>query len=83
MKTFENKKNIKIVALVLILLSLFITIIPNFVYADEDEDIGGTLFTPVFKLFAGVGDLFVKGLQKIFIGDGDIKIQNPRKIRKR
>lgn len=75
MKFLINKKNIKVVALVLILLSLFITIIPNFVYADEDEEVGGTLFTPVFKLFAGVGDLFVKGLQKIFVGDGDIKIE--------
>ena len=75
MKLLNNKKNIKLVALILILLSLFITIIPNLVYADTDEEVGGTLFTPIFRLFAGVGDLFIKGLQKIFVGDGDIKIE--------
>ena len=80
MKILENKRNIKIVALILILSTILLTLIPNYVFAeDEDEYVGGTLFRPVFKLFAGVGDLVVKGLQKIFVGNGDIKIEAVRK----
>jgi len=81
MKVLTNKKNLKIVSIILIFSIVLISIIPNYSMADEDTDIGGKLFQPVFKLFAGVGDLVVKGLQKIFVGEGDIRIENPRKIR--
>ncbi|MBQ3145570.1 MAG: hypothetical protein IJB90_03245 [Clostridia bacterium] len=82
MKVLTNKKNLKILSIILIFSVVLISIIPNYSFADEDDDTGGKLFKPIFKLFAGVGDLVVKGLQKIFVGDGNIRIENPRKIRK-
>lgn len=54
---------------------------PIAIYADADSTAGGKLFKPVFKLFAAVGDLLIKMLQYLFIGDGDIRVENPRKIR--
>ena len=82
MKILENKRNIKIIALILVLSTILLAITPNYVMAeDADENEGGTLFKPVFKLFAGVGDLVTKGLQKIFIGNGDITVENPREIK--
>ena len=59
---------------------MFTFISPNITYAsNKDEDIGGKLFNPIFKLLAGCGDLIIKGLQLIFLGDGDIRIENPRR----
>lgn len=83
MKVLTNKKNFKILSLILIFSVVLISIIPNYSMADEDTDVGGKLFKPVFKLFAGVGDLVIKGLQEIFVGDGDIRVDNPRKTGKR
>ena len=84
MKLYKDKKKIKIISIILVLLMVFIAIIPNYSIAgssnSEDEDVGGSLFNPVFRLFAAVGDLVVKGLQKTFVGDGDIRIENPRQI---
>ena len=74
MEIFTNKSLIKKISVVLIVLTLLTTIIPLYSYADEDEEVGGKLFKPIFKLFAGVGDLVMKTLQKIFIGDGNIAI---------
>lgn len=82
MKFLTNKKNLKIVFILLIFLIIFISIIPNYSIADEDEDVGGKLFKPIFKMFAGIGDLAIKGLQKIFVGYGDIRVENPRKVGK-
>lgn len=86
MKFFVDNKNlIKRISIILIILILAISIIPNYSIADEndtDEEIGGSLFRPIFKLFAGIGDLVIKGLQKIFVGDGDIRIENLRKFKK-
>lgn len=85
MKFFVDDKNLKRISIILIILILFISVIPNYSIADaegDDEEAGGKLFRPIFKLFAGVGDLVIKGLQKIFVGYGDIRIENPRKTRK-
>lgn len=78
MERFVNKKNIKIISLILIFLTVFISVIPNYSIADADEEAGGKLFNPIFKLFAGVGDLVIKGLQKIFVGDWSISTKNLR-----
>ena len=85
MKFYEDKKKIKVISIILVLLMVFIAVIPNYSIASsgeaEDKKEGGKLFNPVFRLFAAVGDLVVKGLQKIFVGEEDIRIENPRKIR--
>ena len=74
MKLVTNKRITNLIILLFTFLMLFNFIMPNYiVYADEDSDNGGKLFKPIFKMFAWIGDLVIKGLQKIFIGDGDIK----------
>jgi len=82
MSFFDSKRKVKIICIMLTFVIAFMSIIPSYSMAasDPDEKEGGTLFKPVFRLFAGIGDLVVKGLQKIFVGDGDIKIQNPRRF---
>lgn len=73
MKIVTNKSLIKKISVALIVIILLNTFIPLYSNADEDEDKGGKLFKPVFKMFAAMGDLVIKGLQKIFIGDGNLK----------
>lgn len=82
MKILTEKKKLKVICVLLIFITIFISIIPNYSIADADEDAGGKLFNPIFKMFAGVGDLVIKGLQKIFVGYGDIRVENPRKVEK-
>ena len=75
MKIFTNKEIIKKISLLLVVVILMNVFIPFSSYAkDEDEENGGKLFKPIFKMFAWVGDLVISGLQKIFIGDGTIKV---------
>ena len=75
-KDLKNPIYIFFKSIITFIVLILIFVSPFFVYAD-DEDLdaneGGSLFTPMFKLFAFVGDLFIKGLQKIFIGNGDIQ----------
>ena len=82
MEIFTNKKLIKQIAIIIILLVVVNMLVPVYSYAadsipsiesSEDQENGGKLFRPVFELFAGIGDLVIKGLQRIFVGDGDIK----------
>lgn len=73
MKNLNNNKILKTISLMLVIIFITNALIPIPSYADSDEELGGKLFKPVFKLFAGVGDLVIKGLQKIFLGNGDIK----------
>ena len=73
MKIVANKSLIKKISVALIVIILLNTFIPFYSNADEDEETGGKLFKPVFKMFAAIGDLVIKGLQNIFLGDGDIK----------
>lgn len=80
MKFFVNKKNLKMISLILVIITIINSLMPICSYADEDEETGGKLFRPIFKLFAGVGDLLIKGLQRIFIGDGEIKGDGIREI---
>lgn len=74
MRLFTDKKIIKVISSLLIILIIFSFVNPIITYAeDEDEQVGGKLFKPIFKLFAGVGDLLIQGLQQLFIGDSEIK----------
>lgn len=68
---FVTKKETtkKVIMLILLILTLnFIT--PNISIAKGAY--GGELFTPIFQMLAGIGDLVIKGLQYIFLGDGDV-----------
>ena len=73
MNNLTSKKIFKTISFMLVIIFITNVFIPIYSYADEDEETGGKLFKPIFKLFAGVGDLVIKGLQRIFIGNGDIK----------
>lgn len=73
MKNLNNNKILKTISLMLVIIFITNALIPIPSYADTDEEVGGKLFKPVFKLFAGVGDLSIKILQGIFIGYSDIK----------
>lgn len=69
MEFLTNKKNIKIISLLLIILAIFSFVNPIAVYAeDEDETFGGKLFKPIAKLVCGIGDGVIMGLQKMFVG---------------
>lgn len=73
MRLLSNNRILKTISLMLVIIFMFNLFAPVYSYSNEDEEVGGKLFKPIFKLFAGVGDLVIKSLQKIFIGDGDIK----------
>lgn len=82
MKLFANKKLFKKIVILLVTITLVNALIPlHMVSADADEDFGGSLFRPIFRFFAGIGDLLVRGLQWIFIGSGDIKVDGKYQIR--
>lgn len=83
MEILRNKKISKILYSTLIFLIMFATIFSSNSIASAEEDdatVGGKLFNPIAKLFAGIGDIVIKFLQKIFIGYGDIRVENPRKV---
>lgn len=73
MRLLSNNRILKTISLMLVIIFITNLFTPIYSYANEDEEVGGKLFKPISKLFAGVGDLVIKTLQKIFIGDGDIK----------
>lgn len=73
MKFFTNKGVTKKIILLLITIIIFNVLAPIYhVSADADESFAGKLFRPILQFFAGVGDLCIRGLQKMFIGNGDI-----------
>ena len=72
MKFLNSNKTLKILSSILVAILIVNLFIPIYSYADEDEDVGGRFFQPVFKLFAGVGDLAIAALQKMFVGYGSI-----------
>ena len=84
MNNLTSKKIFKTISLMLVIIFITNVFIPIYSYAEEsnDEKTGGKLFNPIFKFFAAVGDLVIKGLQYMFIGDGDIRQENLRKARK-
>jgi hypothetical protein len=79
MKLFTNKEIRKKIIIAILLVMSFNFISPTI----SDADFGGALFKPISQLLQGIGDLVIKGLQKIFVGYGDIRVENPRKIRSR
>lgn len=78
MEFFTNQKNTKKIIIAILLVMTFNFIAPNISFADDDDDVfGGKLFEPLFQLIATVGDLVIRGLQKLFLGDGTIELENP------
>lgn len=80
MKFLQSKEISKKVIIAILLVMSFNFISPTISLAGKDE-FGGTLFKPISQLLQTIGDLVIKGLQKIFVGYGDIRVENPRKSR--
>lgn len=77
MRIFTNKELNKKIIIAILLIMLFNFISPTI----SNADFGGALFKPISQLLQVIGDLVIKALQKMFIGYGDIRIENPREIR--
>ena len=76
MKIITNKKTIKRIIMLLVVVIIFNTIMPIYhVSADEDTDFAGKLFRPLFLFATTVADLVESGLQWIFMGDGQINVE--------
>lgn len=67
MKVFTNKKIIKKVAIILIIITAVSFILTKSVKADA-EQIGGKLLNPVMSLFVSLGDSAMSMLQKVVYG---------------
>lgn len=77
MKFFSNKQISKKIIIAILLVMSFNFISPIVSKADA----GGDLFKPIAELLEHIADLVIKGLQKVFIGYGDIIVENIRKSR--
>lgn len=76
MKFLVDKKNLKIISLILVIITITNLIIPICSYAkkeDPDTSFGGSLFKPIAKLICGIGDAVIMVLQRMFLGYWDIK----------
>lgn len=74
MKFFTNKEITKKIIIAILLVMSFNFIAP----VTSQADFGGALFKPISQLLCGIADLVIKAAQKIFIGYGDIRVENPR-----
>lgn len=75
MKIFTDKKILKIISLILVILIIFSFVAPTAIYAkkaDTDETFGGKLFKPISQLLRAICDVVIKLLQEIFMGYGKI-----------
>lgn len=68
MKVFTDKNVIKRITIAILIVMMFSFMSPTV----SQADFGGKLFEPISQLLCGVADLVIMGLQKIFVGDGDI-----------
>lgn len=75
MKFFTSKETTKKVIIAILLVMSFNFITP---VISQAADFGGALFKPISQLLCGIADLVIKAAQKIFIGYGDIRVENPR-----
>ncbi len=74
MKFFNTNINVKKVIIITLIVMLFNFMAP----VVSQADFGGALFKPISQLLCGIADLVIKAAQKIFIGYGDIRVENPR-----
>lgn len=72
MKVGKNKLLQKILLVTLTTLIVFNFIMPTVVRADDDEDIGGGLFTPIQSLLVGLGDSIMRLMQIAFTGSDSV-----------
>ena len=63
------KQNIfkKVIPIFLVFIAIFTFILPNYVYADAWETLGGVLISPIKLLVCGIGDAIMEGLQNEFV----------------
>ena len=76
MKFFTKKETSKKIIIAILLVMTFNFISPNI----SQADFGGALFKPIAQLLQAIGDLVIQGLQKMFIGDGQIEEEAYRTI---
>lgn len=72
MKFFTNKETSKRIIIAILLVMSFNFITPNISLALGTPR-GGKLFEPLLQFTCFIGDLFMKAMQSIFMGYGDIK----------
>lgn len=77
MKLFTDKEISKKIIIAILLVMSFNFILPTV----SQADFGGALFKPIAQLLQGIADLVIKGLQKAFVGYGDIRLENVRNSR--
>ena len=67
MKKIKQSIFKKVIPIFLVFIAIFTFILPNYVYADVWEDLGGILIYPIKKLICGIGDAIMEGLQNEFV----------------
>lgn len=67
MKKIKQSIFKKVIPIFLVFIAIFTFILPNYVYADVWEDLGGILISPIQKLLCGIGDAIMEGLQNEFV----------------
>lgn len=67
MKKIKQSIFKKVIPIFLVFIAIFTFILPNYVYADVWEDLGGILIYPIKKLICGIGDTIMEGLQNEFV----------------
>lgn len=67
MKNFKTKILKKVLPVFLLFVLIFNFIVPNYVYADAWETVGGVLFAPVKGLICGIADAVLNLLQNTFV----------------
>jgi len=63
----------KIIVSLILIITIFSFITPNYVQANVWNDAGGALFEPVFKFTRFLGDSALSFMQKAFLGDGNLE----------
>jgi len=77
MKIIKDKQISKKIIIAILLVMSFNFISPTVCEAD----VGGALFKPISELLQTIADLVIEFLQKVFVGYGEIEIENPRNSR--
>ena len=72
MGQFKTLK-IKMITCLILIITVFNFVAPNYVQANIWDDAGGALFEPIFKFARFLGDSALSFMQKAFLGDGNLE----------